>query len=185
MPPLPLPRKRVCRAALVAAGAGYLAFLLLLELFSLELFAAGPGAGTVVEVVPTHRTRRRELEASVFTSPFSPVRPAKPAFRAEAVSPAPAAASSALPIFSSLLLLPRPNATATPFDGTAADAFAAAKPHLVHLRGEAGRCRCVRFVAAPVLPDLPLLGLCARRPASPRTGSGRWSCLAGSRWGLT
>jgi len=38
-------------------------------------------------------------------------------------------------LFSSLLLLPRPNATATPID--AAAAFAAARPHLAHLRRDA------------------------------------------------
>ncbi|XP_052162853.1 hydroxyproline O-galactosyltransferase GALT6-like [Oryza glaberrima] len=129
----PPPRKRLGRAALLLAAAAYLAFLLLFELPSLDLFPSSDAAAGAA--MPTHRPRRRELEASSSSSAF-----ASPVLRrpATAVSPAPAsaaaAAAGALPIFSSLLLLPRPNATATPFDGTAAEAFAAARPHLDHLR---------------------------------------------------
>lgn len=129
----PPPRKRLGRAALLLAAAAYLAFLLLFELPSLDLFPSSDAAAGAA--MPTHRPRRRELEASASSSAF-----ASPVLRrpATAVSPAPAsaaaAAAGALPIFSSLLLLPRPNATATPFDGTAAEAFAAARPHLDHLR---------------------------------------------------
>ena len=53
--------------------------------------------------------------------------PAKPAFPAGAPAPA-AGGARPLPVFSSLLLLPRPNGTATPFDA------AAARPHLAHLQ---------------------------------------------------
>jgi hydroxyproline O-galactosyltransferase 2/3/4/5/6 len=133
--PQPAPRKkRLVRAGLLAAAAGYLAFVLLFE-FPLLPFTSSLTSSSWPSAewssLPVQHPRRRELEAA-FVSPFSPVRPSKPAFTA-AAAPAPSSASPALPIFSSLLLLPRPNATATPFDATAASAFAAAKPHLEHL----------------------------------------------------
>uniref|UniRef100_A0ACD5U8R2 Uncharacterized protein n=1 Tax=Avena sativa TaxID=4498 RepID=A0ACD5U8R2_AVESA len=119
-------RKRLCRAVLVLAGAGYLAFLLLFELPSLPFSPPSSSSS-----LPTHHSQRRELEASASTSLFSPARPSNPAIPS-AASPAPS--PPPLSIFSSLLVLPRSNATTTPFDGTAADAFSAAKPHLSHLR---------------------------------------------------
>ncbi|CAN6209590.1 unnamed protein product [Urochloa humidicola] len=128
--PAPAPRKkRLVRAGLLAAAAGYFAFVLLFELPLLP-FSSSPSSSSSL---PIPYPRRRELEAAAaFASPFSPARPSKPAFPASA--PSPSGAARRLPIFSSLLLLPRPNATATPFDATAADAFAAARPHLAHLQ---------------------------------------------------
>jgi hydroxyproline O-galactosyltransferase 2/3/4/5/6 len=128
--PRPAPRKkRLVRAGLLAAAAGYFAFVLFFELPLLPFTSPSSATGSTysgASSLPIQHPRRRELEAA-FASPFSPVRPAKPAFPAAA---APAPTGPALPIFSSLLLLPRSNATATPFDATAADAFAAARPHL-------------------------------------------------------
>uniref|UniRef100_A0A0D9WWI5 Galectin domain-containing protein n=1 Tax=Leersia perrieri TaxID=77586 RepID=A0A0D9WWI5_9ORYZ len=158
-------RKRpVLRGALLAAGAFYLAFLLLFELPSLHLFSASPEQPTMPK---SHRSRRRELEASSssFPSFSSPLRPSIPAFPAAAVSPAPASSSvsasasaeaSTLPIFSSLLLLPRPNSTATPFDSVAAEAFSAARPHLTHLQVAAsGDDAAVKSAAPPSAPKCP------------------------------
>ncbi|GJN09972.1 hypothetical protein PR202_ga28029 [Eleusine coracana subsp. coracana] len=133
MPPQPAPRKkRLVRAGLLAAAGGYFAFVLLFELPLLPFTSSSTSSSSSL---PIQHPRRRELEAAAaaFASPSSPARPSKPAFPA-AAAPAPSSSSSpALPIFSSLLLLPRPNATATPFDAVASDAFAAAKPHLAHL----------------------------------------------------
>ncbi|PAN10001.1 hypothetical protein PAHAL_2G064500 [Panicum hallii] len=133
--PAPAPRKkRLVRAGLLAAAAGYFAFVLLFELPLLP-FTGSTAASSSSSSLPIPHPRRRELvaAAAAFASPSSPARPAKPAFPAGAPAPA-AGGARPLPIFSSLLLLPRPNATATPFDATAADAFAAARPHLSHLQ---------------------------------------------------
>ncbi|NP_001146977.2 Hydroxyproline O-galactosyltransferase GALT6 [Zea mays] len=140
MPTPPPRKKRLVRAGLLAAAAGYFAFVLLFELPLLPFLASSSPAATTSSSsssLPFQHPRRRELEAAAaaFTSPFSPARPSKRAFPA-AAAPAPGS-TPRLPIFSSLLLLPRPNATATPFDNTAADAFAAAKPHLAHLQATA------------------------------------------------
>jgi len=136
MPPAPAPRKkRLVRAGLLVAAAGYFAFVLLFELPLLPFLASSSSSPAATSSsLPFQHPRRRELEAAAaaFTSPFSPARPSKPAFPAAA--PGPGSPPPRLPIFSSLLLLPRPNATATPFDTTAADAFAATKPHLAHLQ---------------------------------------------------
>ncbi|CAN6165474.1 unnamed protein product [Urochloa humidicola] len=134
--PAPAPRKkRLLRAGLLAAAAGYFAFVLLFELPLLPFTSSSSPSSS--SSLPIPHPRRRELEAAAaFTSPFSPTRPSKPAFPTTAAAPSPSTTNAAahhLPIFSSLLLLPRPNATATPFDTTAAAAFSAAKPHLAHL----------------------------------------------------
>ncbi|KAF6981985.1 hypothetical protein CFC21_000427 [Triticum aestivum] len=123
-----MPRRRLCRAVLAVAGAAYLAFLLLFEL----PFSSPSSSSSASGALTTHRSRRRELEASALAFPSSRFSPSRPAFPA-AVSPSPSSPPP-LPIFSSLLLLPRSNAMATPFDGAAADAFSAAKPHLAHLQ---------------------------------------------------
>ncbi|CAM0905611.1 unnamed protein product [Alopecurus aequalis] len=144
----PAPRKRqLGRALLVLAGAGYLAFLLLFELPSLPFSSPSSSSS-----LPTHRSRRRELEASASTSFFSPARPSNPSFPS-AVSPAPS--PPPLPIFSSLLVLPRFNATATPFDGIAADAFSAAKSHLAHLRTAAASASASAASPPPSSPTCP------------------------------
>ncbi|OEL23583.1 Hydroxyproline O-galactosyltransferase GALT6 [Dichanthelium oligosanthes] len=146
--PAPAPRKkRLLRAGLLAAAAGYFAFVLLFELPLLPFSAPSSSSSAL----PIPHPRRRELEAAAaFASPFSPARPAKPAFPA-AAAPAPGGSSPKLPIFSSLLLLPRPNATATPFDNTAADAFAAARPHLAHLQAAPAPF----YASAPSSPAAP------------------------------
>jgi len=150
--PAPAPRKkRLARAGLVAAVAGYLAFVLLFELPLLPF--SGPSASSSSSSLPIPHPRRRELEAAAaaFASPTSPARPAKPAFPAGAPAPA-AGAARRLPIFSSLLLLPRPNATATPFDAAAADAFAAARPHLAHLRAAPAPTSSASTAPPPACP---------------------------------
>ncbi|XP_062190133.1 hydroxyproline O-galactosyltransferase GALT5-like [Phragmites australis] len=150
MPPAPR-KKRLLRTGLLAAAAGYFAFVLLFELPLLPFLASSPASSS--SSLPIQHPRRRELEAAAaFTSPFSPVRPAKQAFPA---ATAPAPGPPTLPIFSSLLLLPRPNATATPFDTTASDAFAAARLHLAHLHSPAPN------------PNPPAASTASRAPTCP------------------
>ncbi|TVU44517.1 hypothetical protein EJB05_03961, partial [Eragrostis curvula] len=71
-----MPPKRACRAALLAAVAAYLLFLLLFELPSVAV-SNHPSSSS--RHAATHRARRRELEASALTSSSSPLRPHKSA----------------------------------------------------------------------------------------------------------